>query len=308
MCTPLPLASPDVRAYLILTVGAFLLATNPVIARGVIDVMPPIGLAFWRWLLAAFMLLPFIATRLSTSLPTMLHSKKSLGLLGGLMIGSTTIILFALQTTTAINVSVVNATQPTLTVLFAWLFFRDRLTRLQTAGIASALVGVLIIVTRADWSLLLKLDFNIGDLLALGAMCGFALYALNIRKIPPELNAPEALFGIIVAGCALLLPFYLAETLFVQPVPLTGVSLAAILSLALLVSCLAMLTWNTGNRLIGPAKASIFMNLIPVFGTLLAMIFLGERLFLFHVIGGLMICLGIVLVVAKFSVRSNATS
>lgn len=308
MSTPRPPASPEVRAYVILTVGAFLLATNPVIARGVLETVPPIGLAFWRWLLAAVMLLPFVARRLPTTAPIMARYIGALSLLGGLMIGSTTIILFGLQSTTAINVSVVNATQPTLTVLFAWMFFRDRLTALQVIGIVAAIVGVLIIVSRAKWSVLLTLDVNIGDLLALIAMCGFAAYALNIRKIPSELNAAEALFGIIMAGCALLLPFYLAETVLVRPVPLNGVSMAAIVSLALFVSCLAMLTWNTGNRLIGPAKASIFMNLIPVFGALLAMGFLGEQLFLFHVFGGILICLGIVLVVGTFGSRSDVSA
>jgi len=303
MSTPRPPASPDLRAYVILTVGAFLLSTNPVIVRAVIDVVPPIGLAFWRWLLAAVMLLPFIATRLSTTAPVMWRSRGPLCLLGALMIGSTTIILFALQSTTAINVSVVNATQPTLTVLFAWIAFRDRLTPLQIAGIVSAFVGVLIIVSRAEWSRLFSLDMNIGDVLAVIAMGGFAIYALNIRKIPAALNAADALFAIIVYGCALLLPFYVAETVMLKAVPITGASVAAILSLALFVSCLAMLTWNTGNRLIGPAKASIFMNLIPVFGAALAIVFLGEQLFPFHVAGGALICLGIVLVVGQFGAR-----
>jgi drug/metabolite transporter (DMT)-like permease len=105
----------------------------------------------------------------------------------------------------------------------------------------------------------------------------------------------ESLFAITVAGTVLLLPFYLAESAIWKTVPLSSTSIGAILALALLVSVFGNLLWNAGNRLIGAARAAIFINLIPVFGTVLAIVFLDERLFHYHLAGGAMVALGLFL-------------
>jgi drug/metabolite transporter (DMT)-like permease len=121
-------------------------------------------------------------------------------LLGCFMIGSTTLILVALTMTSAINVSLINAIQPTLTVLFAWLITRHAPGGRRALGIACGLSGVLIVVSRADWTVLAGLDLQAGDFVALLAMCGFAGYALNLYRLPAVLSGVEALFGITVAG------------------------------------------------------------------------------------------------------------
>ena len=92
---------------------------------------------------------------------------------------------------------------------------------------------------------------------------------------------------------AVLLPFYVTETLLYRPVPINAVSIGAILTIALLVSCAAMLLWNRGISLLGANRASIFINLVPVFGALFAVVFLGEQFQLYHLAGMLMIGLGV---------------
>ena len=290
-------------AYVILTLTVFFLALNHVIGRAVHTEVPPVGLAFWRWAAALVMLFPLVWRRRKQSLPIIRANFFPLAGLGCVMIGCTTLLLVALNYTTAINVALVNTTQPALTVLFGGLFFRERLTAVQAAGIASAFFGVVVILIKGDWQVVSGLQFNTGDLLAMIGMCGFATYALNIRRIPESLTSIEALFAIIVIGCSALFPFYIFESFMYRTVPLSGTAIAAILTLAVLLSVFGMLMWNVGNQIVGPKRASIFMNLLPVFGTTLAVIFLGERLYFYHLIGVVLVCLGIFLVIGR--VKSN---
>jgi drug/metabolite transporter (DMT)-like permease len=216
-------------------------------------------------------------------------------LLGGLMVGSTTLVLIALTKTYAINVSLINAVQPTLTVLFAWVMFRERLSGLRALGVLCGISGVVVMVTRADLDVLIHMKLFAGDFVALLAMCGFAAYALNLKRLPREMSVLVALFVMMVSGTVMLLPFYLWETIAVQAMPVTGTSISVTIALALLVGVLGNLGWYAGNRIIGPARASIFINLIPVFGIVLAMGFLGEELYRYHVAGGILVVIGLVL-------------
>ena len=282
-------------AYAVLTLTAFLFACNHIIGRAVHGEVPPVGLSFWRWVVGILVLLPFVLRHGLQRWPIYRRHWPAFALLGFFMIGSTTLVLVALSMTSAINVSLINAMQPTLTVLFAWLFFRQALNARRTVGIVCGAVGVAVMVSRADLALLAGLDFQPGDFVALLAMCGFSGFALNLHRLPRELSDVESLFAITVAGTAMLMPFYLVESIVLKPVPVSTTSIGAILALALLVSVFGNLMWNAGNRMIGPARAAIFINLIPVFGAVLAMLFLDERLYLYHLAGGALVGLGLYL-------------
>ena len=286
-------------AYLLLTLMALFFAANHVIGRGVHEEIPPVGLSFWRWVTGALILAPFVLSRPRVLSRVFGRHAGVLLLLGGMLVGSTTLILLALNSTMAINVSVINAIQPGLTVLFAWIFLKEQLTARQVLGVAAASVGVLVMLSRGHWQTLVGLELNRGDLIALLAMCGFAGYAVSLYRMPQELSFTESLFGIIVMGSLALLPFYLMESFFIAPVPLSLKALGIVFVLALLVSVLGMLMWNFGNRRVGPSRAVMFINLIPVFGVILATAFLGERIHGFHVVGAACIIVGIRLVVNK---------
>jgi drug/metabolite transporter (DMT)-like permease len=284
-------------AYFLLTLMAFFLACNHIIGRSVHAEIPPIGLSFWRWLLAAVVLLPFVIRRKHALRHIFQHNISNLLLLGILIIGATTLILIALNSSSAINVSIINTFQPILTIIFTRLFLKQNLSAIQLSGVLLSCTGVLIMISNGQLNVITSLQFNRGDLIALLAMCGFAGYAINVYRIPENLNVIESLFGIIVTGCLVLLPFYLLESYFYKPVPINLTSLWAIPVLALLVSVFSMLIWNFGNRTVGPARATVFINLIPVFGIFLATTLLGEQLFLSHIIGAVCIFIGVVCVI-----------
>ncbi len=289
----------DKYAYAILTIGTAFYAINHVIGRGIHAEVPPVGLSFWRWFTAALLLLPFAWRGLLSSSDTIKANIRPLAFLGCMMLGSTTLILVALNYTSAINVSLINAVQPVMTVLLAWLVFREHLQRSQVVGMIAGMLGVVIMVSRAEWLIITNLQFNGGDIITLLAILGFAIYAINIRKIPDGLSATVSLLVIIFTGCIMLLPFYVAETLLVRSVPFTTTAILAVITLALVTSIFGMLIWNEGNRIIGPARAGMFINLIPVFTAILAIIFLNERLYLYHLAGAVLISTGIFLVLRK---------
>ena len=290
---------PVAVAYLALTLTALFFAANHVIGRGVHEQIPPVGLSFWRWVMGAVLLAPFVLTRPGVLSRVFGRHAGVLLLLGAMLVGSTTLILLALNSTMAINVSVINAIQPGLTVLFAWLFLKEPLTGKQAFGFGSACAGVLVMLSRGHWEVLIGLQMNTGDLITLLAMCGFAGYAVSLFRIPEELSFVESLFGIIVMGSLALLPFYLIESYFFATVPLSIGTLGIVFTLALLVSVLGMLMWNFGNHRVGPGRAVVFINLIPLFGVLLATTFLDESVQGFHAVGAVFIIVGIWLVVHK---------
>jgi len=287
------------RAYLLIVCAIFLWSVGIIVGRGVHTQIPPVGLSFWRWFLAAMVLLPFAYKQLQRERAVVRTHLSTFVLLGSLLVGAGTLLLIGLNYTTAINTALINGAQPALTVLMSWVLIRDRLSRLETLGVFAALVGVVTMVTRAEFQEITALEFNIGDLLIISAVVCYAGYAVNLRKLPKELGLIPALCIILLIGSLLVAPFYILETLMIRSVPLTGLTVGSVVILALFVSIFAMLMWNYGNRTIGHNQAAIFVNLLPVFGSLMAIIFLDESLYAYHFVGAGFVCLGIFLVVRK---------
>jgi drug/metabolite transporter (DMT)-like permease len=181
----------------------------------------------------------------------------------------------AVNYTTAINTVLVNAAQPAVTAVAAYLLGRDRLSPWQWLGIAAATGGIMIFI----------------------ATFGFAAYALNIHRVPGEMGLFASLFVIGIAGSLVVLPAYIYESIWVRPMPFTWASVSAISTLAVFMTVLSMFLWNAGNRAIGPSRAGIFVNLFPVFVAAMAIVFLDEELHLYHLAGAACVCLGITLVV-----------
>lgn len=216
--------------------------------------------------------------------------------MGIVVISTTTLILVSLNFTTAINVSLINALQPAFTALLGHLILKDKLSAYASAGIVIGMSGVVIMVTRADWSLLLNLQLNIGDIIALIGIVGFAIYATNATRLPAELSEVTALFVMVFFGAIFLLPFYIVESLIYMPMPFNGTSVIVVITLALLISVFVMLLWNSAIKSIGANRTVIFINLIPVSTAVMALMFLNERLYFFHFIGAILICSSIFLV------------
>ena len=292
-------------AYVLVMSAAFLWGMSIVIGRGVHEEIPPIGLSFWRWGLGALFLLPFVLMEVIAKAPLILRHLKLIVFMGAIQVGSSTLLFVAVNFTTAINASVINASQPALTAVAAWLLVKDKINTVQGLGILVGFIGIVTIVFRADLSVLVGLELNGGDGLAVSAIIGWAVYSVLLRRIPKELGVTTTLFLILFTGSVTVLPFYIWESLTIRAVPFTVDTLIVFLVLGLVVSVASIYVWNAGIRSIGPNKASIFLNLIPVSAALLAIIFLGEQLFAFHIIGGVLVAMGISLVIIRGMSKSE---
>ena len=208
-------------------------------------------------------------------------------------------LFVAVNFTTAINVALVNATQPILTVLIAWILIRDGIKGIQILGIVAAFLGITVMVTKADLSVLMNLDFKVGDFITVLATTFYACYAINIRNMPKGIGTFPALFVILLMGSLTLFPFYIFEAVFIRPTLFSGKLVIVVVVLALLVSILSIAMWNTGNAVVGHNRAAIFVNLMPVYSAILAIYFLDERLYLFHVVGALFVCAGVFMVIRR---------
>ena len=286
-------------ACLVLTLASAGFAFAHVVGRGVHGEVPPVGLSFWRWLLGAIVLFPFIYPSLKVNAPDIRRHIGPLTLLGGIMIVSATLLMIGLNFTTAINASIINAIQPVSTVLLAMLILHDRLRLSQSCGVALGFIGVIAMISRMDPVALVRVQFNAGDILILLGSIGYSLYAINLRKIPNTLSPSAALFMIIVTGCVIVLPFYVIETILYKPVPISAHAIYAIVALSLVSTVFGTLMWNQGNQLIGPSRAGMFINLIPIFAAAMAILFLDERLYLYQVSCAAIICGGIFLVLRR---------
>lgn len=289
--------------YLLLSLAALFWSGNFVLGRGLHEVAPPFTLASWRWLAAALILAPFALRVLWRQRDLVRRHLGELALLGALgASGYSALVYVGLQHTGTINAVLITSLTPVLIALFAWLLDGDRITRRQALGIAVSLSGAAWIVTGGHPGRLADLGSSRGELWILTAAACWAIYSVRLRHLPPGLDSRTFLMMVALTGWLVLLPFHLYEAAHGQTLAPTTGNLLAVGYLALFASLLAFVCWNSGIRRIGAARGGVFMQLMPVFGTGLAMLFLGERFAPYHALGIGLIATGLYL-----TLRSPAT-
>ena len=286
--------------YLLLSLTSLFWAANWVVGRAMRNEMPPVAMGFWRWTIALLILLPFAAPELRRKRAVVRANWLTLTLLGVLgAIAFNTLIYVGLQYTAATNGVMFNSISPVLIILLSWVISRERISKLQACGVALSLCGVLVIVARGDGATLAAFHFNRGDLWLITAMVLWALYTIVLRRRPPELSAMGFLTAMLLLSLPFLLPFYLWEFNQRGGFALTTATVTALAYYATLPSIVAYLFWNRGVAQVGPNKAGLFVHLMPLFGAILSVIFLGERLFAYHYAGAVLIFTGIWLTTRK---------
>lgn len=281
-----------------LVVAVLCWAGNALVARAVVDTLPPLALAFGRWSLALLILLPFVGRTLWQLRATLREVGWRLWVVSALGItGYNSLLYLAAQSTTAINITLLNTCLPLATFIGAGLLLGEWPARRAWLGMGVALTGLLLLIGRGDLATFLALDFHPGDLLMLLAVAVWALYSLLMRLWSGRFDLPPlALLGVtILYGWLLLLPFYLGERLLVGSFVPGIASLGAMAYTALFASLLAYLAWNNGLKVLGAARASLFSYLMPVFAAVLGWLLLDERLAFYHWLGGGLIFAGLLL-------------
>ena len=270
-------------------------AANIVLGRGVVGMVPPIALAYWRWTGAFLIAVGFAWPYLKRDAPVLMrHWGKMLVLSATGIATYNTMSYIGLTSTTALNVLLLQSAGPLIIIVWAFLLFRERPSLRQVVAVLLSLMGVAVIAAHGSLESLLHLSLNPGDVWILVAMVIYGIYAAMFR-VRPAAHPMSFLVATMGIGSMMILPFYLWE--FAEGGRVEG-GVPAFLAMgyiAVFPSFIAYLFFNRGIELIGAARAGQSWHLMPVFGSVLAVLFLGERFYAYHAVGIALIAAGIVL-------------
>lgn len=282
------------RPYLLLSLASLFWAINVVLGRYIAGTIPPATLAQVRWGGAGVILAVIAWPHLKRDWPAIRRNPGVLLLLG--LCGITlynTMAYYGLQYTQAINALLMQSSGPLLVGLWSLILFRDRLTPAQLVGILISLAGVVVIITRGHPETLLALSLNRGDVWLVAAMAVYAVYTVMLRK-RPAIHFLSFLAFTICSGAVMLVPIFLIEFAAGYRMDPTPAAFAVLGYVVVFPSIVAYFCFNRGVELIGANRAGQFFHLIPVFGSAIAIVFLGERPEWFHGLGYAAIIIGIV--------------
>lgn len=288
------------RAWALLVAATLFWSGNFVLGRAVNADLPPVGLAFWRWTIAAVVLLPFAGPSLWRRRELLAPNWRALAVLSVLGVATfNTLVYIALHSTTAVNAALVYATIPALIAALTFVLFGERVRTLAALGVALSFVGVGLIILRGELARLQALAFAPGDLLVLLATLAYALYTVLLPRWPTGLPPFAFLLAIFILGALELLPFYAWEMAAGRFMPITAQAAGAVLYVAVCASILSYVCWNVGTQLIGARRSGLASNLMPIFTSVLGVLLLGEHFAWFHAAGVLLIFAGIWLAVRR---------
>ncbi len=265
---------------------------NTIVSKAAIDVIHPASIAFYRWVIAFLVLAPFVLRSAWSERHVSLHYAPKLAFLGLMgMVAYQSLAYEAAKTTTAVNMGVLIALVPLISTFLAALIADERLAVTRIIGGIVSFAGLLYLTARGDISNLIEGGVHVGDGLMIVAVFSSALYGVLLKRWRIPISTWLQLWWQIGAAVLILLPFWLAS----EKSPLTAANLPLVLYAALPTSLLGPFMWMIAVRELGAARSSMFFNLFPVLVAALAMILLGERLESFHVIGGGLALLGVMI-------------
>ncbi len=283
--------------YLLLTLTVLFWSVNWVIGRAIAGHVTPFAFTFLRWFVAVLVMLPFAWKEIHGSWPAIRRHWKTVAWLGIWGTGPYNVFTYmGLQYTTTTNGVILNSAVPVIIILLGWAVYRDTITRIQALGVAVSLLGVMTILTRGDLSVIASLSLNKGDLILLVGVAFWAAYTIFLRLKPPEIPGLAFLAACATVGVLLLVPLVVYEMVFLGGrIEWTPATVGAMIYVGVFPSFIAYLFWNRAVAEAGSNIAGIFMHLMPVFGSILAWIFLDERLRIYHLAGFILILGGITL-------------
>lgn len=278
------------KAYVFLTFTTLFWAGNAIAARLAVGEISPMLLITLRWFGSVALLFALSGAQIRRDWPVLRRRLPYLALMGvvGLAIFNALFYLAAHETT-AVNIGILQGAMPVLVLLGSVVFFRTKLGALQVAGVAITIAGVALVVSQGDLAVLAALEINRGDLFMLLASVCYAAYALGLRN-KPQVSPISVLTVISTVAAFATLPLAMAEALMGRMVWPSLDGWAVVAYVTVFPSVLAQLFFINGVGLIGPARAGVFINLVPVFAAILAVAILGEALRWYH-LGGLVFVL-----------------
>lgn len=282
--------------YFLLVITSLFWAINMVMSRGLRADLPPVALAFWRWVIALACVLPFAWPHWRSQWPILRAHGRRIVFLGIFGVGCyNTFSYIAVQYTTATSATLLNSFIPVVTSVLALVFFGKRLSRPEMVGGLVSLLGVLLLISRGSLETLLGLTLNTGDVWMLLAVLAWSIYTTFLVWRPPGVHPMLLLAAFIVVGLSVMAPMYAWELAQGAVLRVHPGSLAGILYAGVVAAFLGFVCFNAGVAQVGPAVGSLFIHLQPVFAAILSALVLGEQPQWFHYAGMVFVFSGIFL-------------
>ena len=284
-------------AYLFLFLAVLFWAGNFIVGKyASYYQIPPFSLNFYRWFFAWLILLPFTYKEIISKKNYILENYKFYILLG---ITSVTIfnsiVYYSLNFTQVISGVLMISTIPVMIMFISSILKIERTNIFQILGVICSFVGVILIITKANFDLLVNLDFNKGDLTMVVAMLSWATYSALLKKRKHELSQLSLLEVIITFGLIFLIPIYITEYSLGFEINLNKPFILVLIYVVLFPGLAAFICWIKGISLIGPNRSGVFLHLMPILSALMAMIIFKEKFMLYHLLGAFFILSGIIL-------------
>jgi len=287
----------NIKAYIMLTLCSLFWSGNFIVGKfATLYEVPPLTLNFFRWLIVWIILIPFTLKDIIKNFKIIKNNFYSIFFMSITSISVfNSIVYYSLNFTQVLNGALMISTIPVLIIFISFIFRTEKINFNQILGVIFSMIGVIIIVTRLDLFRLINLDLNKGDLWLLIAMLSWAIYSTMLRTYKIPLKALTFISIIASIGLIFLLPQFLFEYKNYQIIQFNFPVILITSYVVLFAGLGAYIFWNKGVSIVGPNKAGIFLHLMPVFSSFMAIFILNEKLMSFHIIGAVVIIVGIYL-------------
>ena len=281
------------------------MASNLVVARGGVEFVPPISLAFWRWTVVVLILLPFTFSLLIKNLKLIKKEFKKLFFLGAMGCGVCGAFPFlAGETTTVTNMGIIYTSSPIFIILISAIFFNEKVNFIKIIGLVSCLIGVFAIIIKGDLNLLLNLSFTIGDLWMLAASIGWALYSIYLFYWKSELPIFQRFTLVAFFGAVSLFPFYIIEEIAVQRTFFNSQFFLWVVFAAISPGIIAFTLYTQAQKSLGASLTGFTLYIFTIYAAIYGFIFFNEKLEFFHYIGTILVFFGVYLAKKNYETKT----
>jgi drug/metabolite transporter (DMT)-like permease len=295
--------SANFKAYLMLTLCAFFWSGNFIVGKfATLYEVPPLTLNFLRWLIVWIILIPFTAKDILINIKIIKEKFYSILLMSITSISIfNSVVYYSLNFTQVLNGALMISTIPVLIIFISYIFRVEKINLNQVLGLILSITGVVIIITQLEFTRLIHLDLNKGDLWLLVAMLSWAIYSTMLKTYKTGLNYLTFISVIVTLGLIFLFPQFLFEFNNQELIKFNFAFFLIISYVVLFAGLGAYIFWNKAILIVGPSRAGIFLHLMPLFSSFMAIFLLNEKFMNFHIFGAIAIVLGIYLSSKKTS-------
>ena len=281
------------------------MASNLIVARGGVEFVPPISLAFWRWTFVFLFLLPFTYLSLKKNYKIIIIEYKKLFFLGAMGCGVCGAFPFlAGETTTVTNMGIIYTSSPIFIIMISAFFFNEKINLIKIIGLISCLVGVFAIIIKGDINLLISLNFTIGDLWMLAAAIGWALYSIYLFYWKSQLPIFQRFTLVAFFGAISLLPFYIIEEAMVQRTEFNSQFFSWVLFAAISPGIIAFTLYTKAQKSLGASLTGFTLYIFTIYAAIYGFMFFDEKLESYHLLGTVLVFFGVYLAKKNYETKT----